>query len=1508
MQTMGWPKLAEGQNCLLVAPTGSGKTLAAFLWGLDRCSRLPEDVEPGVRVLYVSPLKALVYDIERNLRSPLVGIGHAATRLGEPYRTSRVDVRTGDTSQRDRQRQRRRPGEILVTTPESLYLLLGSQAAETLRSVHTVIVDEIHAFAPSKRGCHLAVSLERLSEICEEEPQRIGLSATVRPAETVAGFLGGDRPVEIVDASEPAHVELEIVVPVEDMDDPPPAASAATERPGGPILALSPEEMQREEGWRGPEVSGIWPSIYPRLLDALLSHQSTIVFANSRSLCERLANRLNELAREHLEVDEEAPDLVRAHHGSVSHAKRSEIEEALKAGTLRGIVATSSLELGIDMGAVDLVVLVESPGSVASGLQRVGRAGHGVGELSRGKLFPKFKGDLLECAVVSQRMLAGELEPIRIPKNPLDVAAQQIVAYCCDAARTSEEIETMLRRSYPFRELSGEVFVGLLEMLSGHYPSDDFADLKPRLSWDRGKDLLTSRRGAAMLTRFNAGTIPDRGLYGVHLGEDGPRVGELDEEMVYETRIGDTFFLGASTWRAVEITRDRVIVQPAPGEPGRMPFWRGDGPGRPIELGRALGGFVRELRSMPVDDREGWLRDETPLDDLAIGNLLGYLDEQAEATETVPSDREIVVERFRDEIGDWRLCILTPFGARVHAPWAMALEADFTRKTGFDVESMYTDDGIVLRFADVEELPEVDELFPDPEEVEELIVEQVGNSSLFASIFRESAARSLLLPRRRPGQRTPLWQQRLRSKNLLASVRKFPAFPIVLETYRECLQDHFDLPSLRQLLEEVQGRRIRVTSVETSSASPFARSLAFSYVAQYLYEQDAPLAERKAQALTLDKGLLRELLGHSELRELLDASALDQVEMELQCLAEDRQARDADDLHDVLRRLGDLSLHELEQRALEPPAEWLESLMGERRVCLVRVGSEERYIAAQDAGRYRDALGVQVPPGLPQTLLGPTERPLESLLLRYARSRGPFTTEDMAERFHLLPAQVEPLLRGFEAEGTLYRGEIRPGGQKIEWCDTGVLRRIKRRTLARLRGEVAAVEAHVLGRFLPEWQGVTGLSAGPQSVAAAETKLREVVSQLEGRSFPWSALCDDLLPLRVPGFQLDMLDMMAASGELVWIGRGSLGPRDGKIALCRRDRADLLLPASDEVEAERTPLQQAILDHLDQRGACFTSELLQRARRRLEAEGAPEVQSSEVEEAIWDLVWAGLVTNDTFLPLKALRAPKRSKRSAPRRSRRRGMVPPSSPRGARRAPAGAAIGGRWSLVSELVYEPPSDTERRFAEVSTLLERYGVVSRETALSEEIPGGFAALYPVLREMEESGRVRRGYFIEGLSGRQFALPGAVEQLRALRSQDETLPTGDAEERGGIEVLPAADPSNPWGSLLSWPQRSREDGPKARRVPGAWVVLQGGRPLVYLEPSARGVVTFQALSSAQASRGEDAEAALGALLEVARRRRRRSVRIERIDGEPANESPLRELFERSGFVSDYRGLSRAL
>jgi len=1439
VQEEGWPVLARGEHGLLLAPTGSGKTLAAFLWAIDQLMRLPEDAKPGARIIYISPLKALVYDIERNLRAPLVGIARQAECYGQTFRNIRVDMRTGDTSSKERRQQLRNPADILVTTPESLFLILGSQAAANLSQVQTVIVDEIHSLAPSKRGSHLALSLERLAELAAREPQRIGLSATVRPPRDVARFLGGDREVTIVDASEPAHIELTIRVPVPDMEQiPPPEPKPDRETRDGSILG----ELARAEMPPAREPGSIWSQIYPQLLELIQKHRSTIVFVNSRSLAERLAQRLNELA--------DAP-LVRAHHGSVSHQKRTEIEEALKSGALRGLVATSSLELGIDMGAVDLVVLVESPGSVARGLQRVGRAGHGVGETSLGIIFPKFRGDLLEAAVVAQRMLAGEIEALQMPENPLDVLAQQIVALCADRPRRVDELEALIRRAAPYRDLSHDALVTVLEMLSGQYPSEDFADLRPRLSWDRNKNILTVRKGAKMISLMNAGTIPDRGLYSVHIGEGGPRVGELDEEMVYESRKGEVFFLGASSWRVEAITRDRVIVSPAPGEPGKMPFWRGDGPGRPIELGRAIGAFLRKLDGLPHAAAQKWLEDTTPLDAFAAENLVRYVEEQKEHTDTLPTDRDITIERFRDELGDWRVCILTPFGSRVHAPWALAIQNALSALAGYEVETMYTDDGIVLRFADIEELPDLELLFPDPEEVEDRVVEELGGSALFANHFRENAARALLLPRRGPDRRTPLWLQRLKAKNLLANVTRYPSFPIVLETYRQCLKDVFDLPALQAVLGGVQRREIHVHDVETASASPFARSLTFAYVANYLYERDSPLAERKAQALTLDRNLLRELLGQAELRELIDAEVLEEIEAELARLADGFKARSTDEVEDLLRRVGDLSEAEIRKRSTDDPSPWLRKLEEERRAVLVPLAGEKRYIAVTDVARYRDGLGVVPPPGLPLNLLERVDAPLESLMRRYAKSHGPFLPEAPAVRFGLLLSQVETVLAQLESAGQLVRGEIRPFGVRPEWCDPEVLRSLKRRTLAKLRKEVAPVDASVLGRFLPEWHGVKGGARGT-------AKLEEALAQLEGLPLPWSSLLEVILPGRVQDFRPEMLDMLSAAGSIVWVGVGALGTSDGRVALYRRERASILLPAPALYEPQ-SELEANILRQLGERGASFTLEFAAATREGVR----------EIETALQSLLWAGQITNDTFFPLRNLG----------KKSRRR------------RPPKVSHSGGRWSLVESLVDPNVSDTERAHARITMLLERYGIVSRSAALFEDLPGGYKMLYPLLREMEERGRLRRGYFVEDLSGSQFALPGAVERLRAVRDALRPEPGRPDDE---MRAYLAVDPANPYGSILPWPQPMSGTRARPRRVPGAWVVLYKGSLVLYMEKGGRTLLTFGELDEPEMAR-----AAFRAITHLPRGRPRR-LRIDTIDDNAAAKGPHETLLRELGFFRD--------
>ncbi len=1443
-QELGWPAIADRSHTLLHAPTGSGKTLAAFLWCLDRLfvEATPAEKMRRTRVLYISPLKALAYDVERNLRAPLAGIRRTAEREGNTLPEVRVASRTGDTPTDARRQLAKDPPDILVTTPESLYLLLTSQAREILRGVEYVIVDEVHALAGTKRGAHLALSLERLSALADSDPQRIGLSATQRPLERIAAFLGGvGRELEIVDAGVRNELDLEVIVPVEDMS-----------RMGEP---LDPEDQSSGSAAAADGRHSIWPAMHPRLLELIRSHRSTLVFVNSRRLAERLAQRLNELAGE---------ELVRAHHGSVAREQRLQIEEALKDGRLPALVATSSLELGIDMGAIDLVVQIESPPSVAAGLQRIGRAGHQVGEPSTGKIFPKFRGDLLESAVVVERMHAGAIEETRIPRNPLDVLAQQLVAVTAMDRWTVDDLHALVTRAENFRELSRDQLEGVLDMLAGRYPSDEFADLKPRIVWDRATDEVSARNDARVVAITSGGTIPDRGLYGVFLPDDGKgkggrRVGELDEEMVYESREGETFMLGASTWRIEEIKPDRVIVTPAPGEPGKMPFWHGDAIGRPAELGKAIGQFVRELDGKA--DAVERLQRGSDLDARAAANLVQYLAEQREATGALPTDRTIVIERFRDELGDWRVCLLSPFGGRVHAPWAMAIEARLQQR-GLEVQTIWSDDGIAIRLPEADEARIDDDVLVDPDEVESLLTDALGGSALFAARFRENAARALLLPRRRPGQRTPLWMQRQRSANLLAVASRYGSFPIILETYREVLRDVFDMPALRSLLADIRSRRVRIVSVETASASPFAASLLFDYVGTFMYEGDAPLAERRAQALALDRERLAELLGEEELRELLDPQAVAEVELELQAFVGGRRARTVDGVHDLLRRLGDLRGDEVAARAGIDIAPALDSLGRGRRAVTVRIAGEERWIAIEDLARYRDALGVSPPPGVAEAWLAATDAPLDGLLLRWARSHAPFTAAAPAARWGISHTTVEERLRALVAAGSLLEGAFRPGGTEHEFSDADVLRSLRRRSLARLRREVEPVPTGALARFLPAWQGIGSRAGG-------HDRLLEVVAQLEGYPIPVSILERDVLRARLRDYTPRLLDELGSAGEVVWLGRGAVGRDDGRIALYRRDRAELLASAGafEGVDRPAGELHERIRAHLQRRGATFFREL---------RSAVPDAGSDdELLDALWDLVWASEVTNDTFAALRALSLP-RSRSRSPRRSPR--LVSLGPPRAA----------GRWSLVADLVGEARSATERSHATAITLLERHGVVTREAVLAEGIGGGFASVYPVLKAMEEAGRVRRGYFVDGLGAAQFALPGAVDRLRVSRDDDER----------SVLLLAASDPAQPYGAALPWPRRNDEERLPLQRVPGAYLIMVDGAPALYVERGGRGLLRLPAFDDA-----EVAGAALSALPRLlAPTGPMRELRLERIDRLPVAESSLADALREIGFRPTYR------
>jgi ATP-dependent helicase Lhr and Lhr-like helicase len=1402
-QVEGWPAIASGAHVLIQAPTGSGKTLTAFLYALDRLSSTPGE---GLRVLYVSPLKALNYDIERNLRGPLAGLQSKV----------RVAVRTGDTPQKERREILKYPPDILITTPESLYLMLTSQARDMLRSVETLIIDEVHAVAGTKRGAHMAISIERLQELVERPMQRIALSATQRPLEEIGRFVAGGREITLVDGGTRKELDLEVVVPVEDMRE-----LGQTVSYENPPEADGSALLTSTEGG----TNSIWPSIYPEILRLVESHRSTIVFVNNRRLAERLALRLNELANAETDDDQPLREIARAHHGSLAREQRQLVEEDLKAGRIPCLVATSSLELGIDMGAVDLVIQVESPKSVARGLQRIGRAGHELGAVSKGRIFPKFRADLLESAVVARAMRGGEIEETKIPRNPLDVLAQQVVAITVDEEMRVDDLHALVTRAYPFKELSRAQLENVLDMLAGRYPSDEFAELRPRIVWDRTGGTVRAREGARRLAVTNAGTIPDRGLFGVFLVDGGGRVGELDEEMVYEARAGQTFLLGASTWRIEEITRDRVLVSPAPGIPGAVPFWKGEGVGRPFELGQKIGAASRELTALKDDKAIARLTDEYHLDRRAAANLLTFLREQHDATGAVPSDRTIVVERFRDEIGDWRVCILTPFGGRVHAPWAMAIAARLREALGVEAQSIWSDDGIALHFPESDVPPPIDELMIDPGEVEDLVVAEVGDTALFGARFRENAGRSLLIPRRRPGERTPLWQQRLKAQSLLQVARKYGSFPVILETYRECLQDVFDLPALRALLQSLKTREIDLVEVETQSASPYSASLLFDYIATYMYEDDTPPAERRAQALSLDRDLLRELLGQEELRDLLDADAVDEVERQLQ-----GDPKTPDHLHDKLRLRGDLRPGEYDQALAEP-------LLAERRAVIVRIAGEERLIAAEDAGRYRDALGAMPPSGLPDAFLDGGPESLRQLVLRFAKGRGPFTTREADERFG---RDVGGILAELEADEQLVRGELRPGGSEREWCDPDVLRRLRRASLAALRREVEAVDQEALARFLPSWHGID-----------RRASLREALVPLQALPLPVALWEAEVLPRRVPGYRPEHLDALTASGEVVWVGAGQ-----DRVALYFREDAGALgqvpglpPPAGPEHDAIRSALTHA----------SFWDELL----------AETQLEEAVALPALWDLVWSGEVTNDAWTPLRAARrfgTPRAERR--PRRFSRR------------RVQATTATAGRWSRTARLFGSPPD--RRALAEL--LLERQGIVTRDGVRAEGIPGGYGAVYAELRALETLGLCRRGYFVEGLGGAQFALGGAVERLRELR---------DRQEDGDALVLAAADPAQPYGGALPWPKRA---GARAARHGGAFVVSLGGEPVLYVERGGRSLVPL---------RDPDEEwlrPALSALVAHVRTGGVKRLAVERFDGGPVVESDAMPLLVEAGFLAGPR------
>ena len=1495
-QAQAWSAIADDANTLVIAPTGSGKTLAAFLWAIDR---LAGSRGRGTRVLYVSPLKALAVDVERNLRTPLTGITRTTQRLGLPDPDISVGVRSGDTPTARRRELLTHPPDILITTPESLFLMLTSAARETLAGVQTVIVDEVHAVAGTKRGSHLALSLERLDMLLEKPAQRIGLSATVRPAEDVARFLSGQAPTTVVAPPAAKTFDFKVVVPVPDMAN--------------------------------LENNTIWPDVEQRIANLIEAHQSTIVFANSRRLAERLTSRLNEIHAERTGVEltpqrnpqvpggppayimgsgqtyGAEPLLARAHHGSVSKEQRAAVEDDLKSGRLKAVVATSSLELGIDMGAVDLVIQVEAPPSVASGLQRIGRAGHQVGEISRGVVFPKHRTDLVGCAVTVQRMLAGQIENLRMPANPLDVLAQHTIAACALEPVDADRWFDAVRRSAPFATLPRSAFEATLDLLSGKYPSTEFAELRPRLVYDRDTGTLTGRPGAQRLAVTSGGAIPDRGLFTVYLAagadtEKPSRVGELDEEMVYESRPGDVISLGATSWRITEITHDRVLVMPAFGEPARLPFWRGDDVGRPAELGAALGAFTGELADMDRDTFDTRCA-ALGFDGHATENLWRLFADQRDATNAVPTDSTLVVERFRDELGDWRVILHSPYGLRVHGPLALAVSRRLRERYGIDEKPTASDDGIIIRLPDT--VPDSGDAGPgaelfvfEPSEIEPIVTAEVGGSALFASRFRECAARALLLPRRHPGRRSPLWHQRQRAAQLLDVARDYPDFPIVLEAVRECLQDVYDVPMLTVLMTRIEQRRIRVVEVETATPSPYAASLLFGYIGAFMYEGDAPLAERRAAALSLDSTLLAELLGRVELRELLDPDVIEVTHRQLQHLSTDRQARDAEGVADLLRLLGPLTQDEVAERCTAADVGgWLEGLRAARRAVTVSYAGQMWWAGVEDIGRLRDGVGIAVPPGVPVSFTEPVADPLAELLGRYARTRGPFTTADAAARFGLGLRVAADVLGRMAVDGKLTRGEFvaATAGVSVpapaaadQWCDADVLRILRRRSLAALRAQVEPVSTAAYGRFLPAWQqvGVPG-SSGIDALVA-------VVEQLAGIAIPASALEPLVLSQRVRDYQPAMLDELLAAGEVTWSGHGVISGGDGWIALHPAETAPLSLAAPGELDF--TDRHRMILEQLGGHGRAGGGFFF----RQLAADGSAH---DELKQALWDLVWAGRVTGDTFAPVRAMLAgtrrpgSRRAVAAAHRHRHRPARLSRYSVAHAHTRASDPSVAGRWSALPA----PETDsTLRAHFQAELLVGRYGVLTKGSVAAEAVPGGFATLYKVLTALEDAGRCQRGYFVESLGGAQFAAASTVDRLRSY--QDNVDPDRPAYH---ALALAAADPANPYGSALPWPSRADTDtAHRPGRKAGALVVLVDGELAWFLERGGRSLLNFT--DDPEAHR-----AAAGALANLVGAGRVDSILIERLDGVPVLEPHASE--ERAtvgaalvdaGFARTPRGL----
>lgn len=1525
VQSQTWAVTAANQHALVIAPTGSGKTLAAFLYALDRLFREgeekhttpPSGKEKNVtRILYISPIKALGTDVQRNLQIPLQGISEARRKRASTEVTIRVGIRTGDTPPQERAKLSRHPPDILITTPESLYLMLTSRARESLRGVETVIVDEVHAVAGTKRGAHLALSLERLDALLAKSAQRIGLSATVRSVTEVAAFLGGDRPVTVVNPPATRHPNIHIVAPAANLDD-----------------VLADNSASGDAIHKGREGS-VWPRIESGILDQILSHRSTIVFTNSRGLAEKLTARLNELYLSRRQAFPEpqgepvhydsstgstgnrAQDtgeyIARSHHGSVSKEQRAVTEHALKSGELRCVVATSSLELGIDMGAVDLVIQVATPLSVASGLQRIGRASHQVGGVSKGLFYPRTRRDLVDSAVIVECMYAGQLETLTPPRNPLDILAQQTVATVSMDPINVDDWYALVRRASPWKDLPRSAFDATLDMLAGRYPSADFAVFRPRIIWNRETGLLTARPGAQLLAVTSGGTIPDRGMFSVLLPEGDEqagsrRVGELDEEMVYESRVNDIITLGASSWRIQQITRDQVIVVPAPGRSARLPFWRGEGVGRPAELGERIGDFIH---TMSGDNAELQLSPRLR-DDNVLSNIKGLIDDQKNATGVLPWSRHLVLERCRDEMGDWRVILHSPYGRRVHAPWALAIAGRLHAQWGADASIVASDDGIVARIPDSDgKLPDAAIFLFEPEKLLRIVREAVSSTALFAARFRECAARALLMPGRTPGRRSPLWQQRLRASQLLEIAAGYPDFPIILETARECLQDVYDLDALEQVIRRLNTGEIQISEVTTPAPSPFATDLLFGYVAEFMYATDAPLAERRASVLALDSELLGNLLGQGDPLELLDPKIIRQVEDELQRRATGRKAQGMEGVYDLLRELGPMTVEELAVRhegTIADVRSWLDNLSADKRIFPVVIAGTEQIACMDDAARLRDALGVRMPETLSSAWLHPVNTPLRDLFIRFSRTHTLFTRTQIAQTFGLGVAVADDFLRQLRDEGVLI--QLRAGTASIAddarastWVNEDVFHRLRIRSLHAAREATRPVPATSYVRLVLERQGLISSADGsPARLPASFGGMLEgsdgvtrVIEQLAGVGLSASLWESQIFPARVRDYSPDMLDELLATGEVIWSGQKKLGDDDGQVVLHLRDYlAETLSPPSGDSET-LSDLQRAILDVLSGGGAWFAPQLSAMIQARTQSSGHDEwITPATLHEALWGLVWQGYITTDIWAPLRGLSRTVSASRQPSRRSprMRRGRPTYASPRPTSVAVPVSyttpALTGRWSLLPG---ERLNDTERMLAWTENMLDRYGVIGRQAVITENVPGGFPALQTLCRSMEDSGRILRGRFVEGMGGAQFAERHTIDRLRDLTSSN-------TENQAFTPVaLSANDPANPWGTLLPWPTHPSSLLPARRN--GAFVVISAGQLRLYLAQGGKKMMVWS--ENEEMPSPEIFSALAGAL----RREPRLRFTLTEVNDKPVRQTTLFTLLREVGFSSSPQGL----